>query len=152
MRHLFKIRKSYTLNDLEMLKRISIERHQYAEPVSPFSSESGDTEKQSNELQREENSGYIDPDAKPTRTRSASVPAKFTSQQQQQQPYLKPVISHRDRKKCCEGTYTAYMNVKPTSPIRDDKNLYDMPEMAVLEEEEDMPLQMEAAYLEILED
>ncbi|XP_065071404.1 uncharacterized protein LOC135696062 isoform X1 [Rhopilema esculentum] len=148
MRHMFKIRKNYTLNDLEMLKRISIERHHYEEPISPLSTSSAPGSQRSRP--KGESSDYIEPDAKCTRGRSASVPAKFTSQDT---PYLKPVVSERDRKKSSESSCISYVNIKPASPLRKERNLYDMPEMALIEDDaEDCPFQVEAhTYVKILD-
>ena len=147
MRHLFKIRKSYTLNDLEMLKRISIERHEYEEPISPLSLKSQPA--RSNSEVKGETSGYIEPDTKCVRGRSASVPAKFSKQDD---GYLKPIISERDKKKCKGSNSSAYVNLKPSSPTRTEKNLYDMPQMALIEEDGEECLELEAhTYVKILE-
>ena len=148
MRHLFKIRKSYTLNDLEMLKRISIEQHEYEEPISPVSLTAQPMGKNSKTDVSGESSGYIEPDTKCTRGRSASVPAKFA---QPNDGYLKP-ISERDRKRSLGSSGVAYANLKPSSPVRTEKNLYDMPQMAFIEEDDGECLEVEAhTYLKILD-
>ena len=149
MRHLFKIRKSYTLTDLEMLKRISIEQHEYEEPLSPISLTSQPIGKKSLAEERGESSGYVEPDTHCVRGRSASVPAKFSKQGD---GYLKPVISERDKKKCPGSKSVAYVNLKPASPIRTEKNLYDLPQMSLIQEEAGECLQVEAhTYLKILD-
>ena len=150
MRHLFKIRKSYTLNDLEMLKRISIEQHEYEEPLSPVAITAQPMGKKSKADVCGESSGYIEPDTKYIIGRSVSVPAKFP-QPTSSDGYLKPVSSERDRKRSL-GSNVAYVNVKPSFPSRTEKNLYDMPQMALIEEDAKECLEVEAhTYLKILD-
>lgn len=145
MRHLFKIRKSYTLNDLEILKRISIEHHEYEEPISPLSLNSQPTGIGSKAEATGGASEYIEPDTKHIRGRSASVPAKLV---QQGDGYLKPVAVENGRKKCdC-----AYVNLQPSSPNRGETNLYDIPEMTRIDEDAEKRSELEAhTYVRILE-
>ena len=150
MRHLFKIRKSYTLTDLELLKRISIEQHEYEEPISPVSLNPQLIGKAPKSDATGEGSGYVEPDGKCVRGRSASVPAKFVHQEGD--GYLQPVVSEKDKKKCPGSNSVAYVNLKPSSPLRKEKNLYDMPEMALIEEDASDCVQVEShTYLKILE-
>lgn len=150
MRHLFKIRKSYTLNDLEMLKRISIERHEYEEPISPISLNPPQSMgKKSKAEVKVETSGYIEPDTKHVRGRSASVPAKFFKQED---GYLKPIPCEKGKRKGSSSSGAAYANLKPSSPTRTEKNLYDMPDMALIEEDAEECLQLEShTYVKILD-
>eukprot|EP00794_Sanderia_malayensis_P005711 gene5711-6411_t len=177
MRNVFKVRKSYTLNDLELLKRISIERHEYEEPISPSSLNSSNTGDSSssraqprqsaatkrtvngpNNIANSKKNEYIEPDtsnAKKIRTRSSSVPAKMAPPEH----YLKPVCVGRERgysagNKFRKTSAAAYVNIEPVSPDRTEKNLYDMPELTQIKEQEDTTehQQNNHVYLKILED
>ena len=155
MRQVFKVRKSYTFNDLEKLKRISIERHQYEEPTSPCSLDSAPLR-----TAAEKNGGggseYIEPDAKNVRVRSASVPSKMT-QPSPEQAYLQPICSAKDKTVIggkIRRTGASYANAQPVSPTRIERNLYDTPELSLIKEhEEQIPAQIEThTYLKILKD